>query len=324
MHIPAFHQHQDMLQLLPGGQAYLNTEIKHLKTHTWCCCYVLYNCLSLGCPIPANQQQWAPVLSAAAVRLVLELQLLAAAEYQRWQQQQLLQQEELPAADAVNLICESTKLLHTLIRAVAQVSGSCLPPEVLQQTGLQLLQALAAPLQQLQQCSDERFQKHAQRLSSSHVPGHMGEACSVLLTAACGPSCKGMSDDDGELSECYQGCVLNLMCVQPIDISTAMTMVVVLHRPFKCWSCNFALPWSPAVPCVYKTVNSKLSEELLHYAVSITAQKSCQWQGCRVIVASHAPYTPVPSAPFLLVADVRDKQLQQLAAAHPITLHGTC
>jgi hypothetical protein len=92
------------------------------------------------------------VLSAAAARLVLELQLLAAGEVQRQQQQQ--QPEQL---HAVGLMLDCHNMLVYQIRALSHIgcsssssSSSCLPPEVLQQAGLQLLQALAAPLQHLQ------------------------------------------------------------------------------------------------------------------------------------------------------------------------------
>jgi hypothetical protein len=90
------------------------------------------------------------VLSAAAIRLVLELQLLAASAAQRLQQQQDLQQLKKPK-DVTILLSTSNGLLHAMIRAFLQAnSSSCLPPEVLQQAGLQLLQALSAPIQQLQ------------------------------------------------------------------------------------------------------------------------------------------------------------------------------
>jgi hypothetical protein len=176
--IPAFHQHQDMLQLLPGGQAYLGAaatavaakchsdddalrvNTKHLRWWTYGLTFSLYDSLkhSLGQPLPIQSTLLA---SSAAVRLVLEMQLLAAADLQRQQQT-----GQIPVADqtdlyrkrvrerhedAARLLLNSTQLLHLQIRASVQASGSsCLPPEVLQQAGLQLLQALAAPVQQLQ------------------------------------------------------------------------------------------------------------------------------------------------------------------------------
>jgi hypothetical protein len=208
--IPAFHQQQDMLQLLPGGQAYLDAaaalesagearcqasegqKVYWFRMRTRRYCSVLSNILLLSCFQPDQQQS--TVLSAAAVRLVLQLQLLAAAEHQQWQQQQqqqLLHQEGEAAAgpsDAVGLLVCSTQLLHTQIRAVAQSSSSCLPPEVLQQAGLQLLQALAAPLQQVQLCDDNYLLGYAKEESRSCLEGSMSEACHVLVTAACGPA----------------------------------------------------------------------------------------------------------------------------------------
>jgi hypothetical protein len=176
--IPAFHHHQDMLQLLPGGQAYLDAaatavaakchseddslrvNTKHLRWWTYGLTFSLYDSLkhSLGQPLPIQSTLLA---SSAAVRLVLEMQLLAAADLQRQQQT-----GQIPVADQTDLyrkrvrekhedaarsLLHSTQLLHLQIRDSLQASSSsCLPPEVLQQAGLQLLQALAAPVQQLQ------------------------------------------------------------------------------------------------------------------------------------------------------------------------------
>jgi hypothetical protein len=211
LHIPAFHT--DMLQLLPGGQAYLNaaaaaaaacgvlncsTEDEQLWFTAASCCSGMAQSVSRG---SAHLRQ-AHVVSAAAVRLVLELQLLAAAEHQRWLQQQQhseqqQQQDELGAVLS-NLLTNNGVLLHVLIRAVAQGSSSCLPPEVLQQAGLQLLQALAAPLQQLQLSGHSMLLEYAQQLSSGGSRGHPGEACNALVTAACGPA---RQDMDGKLPQ---------------------------------------------------------------------------------------------------------------------------
>jgi hypothetical protein len=198
--IPAYHQSQDMLQLLPGGQAYLDAAAASFNTvnsgcrasqgcleaqkHAKNCCYALSSIMMSGCFTEADQQQ-ASVLSAAAVRVVLELQLLAAAEHQRSQQEDAAAEGTTVAAD---LLHRSTQLLHILIRAVAQASGSCLPPEVLQQAGLQLLQALAAPLQQVQLSSKGHLRERAEAESIDGMNGGMGEACHVLVTAACGPA----------------------------------------------------------------------------------------------------------------------------------------
>jgi hypothetical protein len=43
------------------------------------------------------------------------------------------------------LALQSWHVLGGLIKLLVATFGSCLPPEVLQQAGLQLLQALAAP-----------------------------------------------------------------------------------------------------------------------------------------------------------------------------------
>jgi hypothetical protein len=91
-------------------------------------------------------------LSPAAVRLVLELLLLVSALMQRRRTASQQQQQQRVDHDyGESLLLQANQVLHIQIRAVLQVTGaSCLPPEVLQQAGLQLLQALAAPLQQLQ------------------------------------------------------------------------------------------------------------------------------------------------------------------------------
>jgi hypothetical protein len=163
--IPAFHQ--EMLQLLPGGQAYVDAtapsgdQSSRQSTRTMLAyrCATALNIVMQQLLDSASRdtehagKQWlnkdAPVLSAAAVQLVLELQLLAAGEMQRQRQQQ----QQLGTAA---LLLNCNVLLTAQIKALAQIgydSSSCLPPEVLQQAGLQLLQALAAPLQQLQLCS---------------------------------------------------------------------------------------------------------------------------------------------------------------------------
>jgi hypothetical protein len=238
--IPAFHKHQDMLQLLPGGQAFVDvaaalysddvagsqaTESQKVQEHGWRCCSALICIILLSCFQPAGQQR-SPVLSAAAVRLVLELQLLAAAEHQRSHQQQQKREDEAavgkPTA-AVVLLVASVRLLHTLIRAVAQASGSCLPPEVLQQAGLQLLQALAAPLQQVQLCDEKHLLGYAKEESRSCLEGSMSEACHVLVTAACGPA--AAPDVQGEISIFWQMLVALL---------AATATVMASYLPWQC------------------------------------------------------------------------------------------
>jgi hypothetical protein len=190
--IPAFHQHQDMLQLLPGGQAYLDAVPEWFKarwhrgnssaeveaertngiahqTHaltqlmTVHLRYLVEAEQGRGPEDSSSSRTSAvsedPVLSAAAVRLVLELQLLAASWLQRRrsapQQQQQQQQGAEQEQDVVEVfLLQCNELLQVQIRAFLQTSR-CLPPEVLQQAGLQLLQALAAPLQQLQMSHPE-------------------------------------------------------------------------------------------------------------------------------------------------------------------------
>jgi hypothetical protein len=190
--IPAFHQHPDMLQLLPGGQEYLDAAavisagwglsdaetVLQLQDMAASCshfisCYLRHTLASssgqqelksdtvvltaAGRLVLELPLQRIKVVTAAAVRLVLELQLLAAKAVQRERQnqvqpcsQQLQQQVEQVARHSHMLLSSSTQLLEMQIKALAVTEGGCLPPEVLQGAGLQLLQALTAPLQQLQ------------------------------------------------------------------------------------------------------------------------------------------------------------------------------
>jgi hypothetical protein len=168
--IPAFHQHQDMLQLLPGGRAYLVAAAAWVVPNS----SQGYARVSLGDRMqeasafaqaliaPHYHQQLtsdAPVLSAAAVRLVLELPLLAAGEVQQQRQQPAsdARQQAGTAAGALQsdadsaqkLLLECNLLLHQIVRSNGLLRGVSLPPELLQQHGLQLLQALAAPVQQV-------------------------------------------------------------------------------------------------------------------------------------------------------------------------------
>jgi hypothetical protein len=154
--IPAFHL--DML--LPGGQAYLDAAaavlpaldadegMHDLMLQINVAVAVLAACLhEWGCSNVSDQTCNAAMLSPAAVRLMLELQLLVAGEVQRQQQQQ-------PTGHpvALALLSNCNIVLAKQIRTAMRHSGSCLPPEVLQQAGLQLLQALAAPVQLLKLC----------------------------------------------------------------------------------------------------------------------------------------------------------------------------
>jgi hypothetical protein len=202
--IPAFHQHQDMLQLLPGGQAYLDAAGKAAAAS---CEPVLagapdvgFRAYMYGVALDISLHQScvpqqstlavhrdAPVLLAAAVRLVLELQLLAAAAVQRQQQQQHDTMLDSPDEAPVYLLQVSNSLLHNQIKAILQAGDSCLPPEVLQQAGLQLLQALAAPLQQLQltECNDPWWDAAVQA-AAAHQFGSFSQQLLALGAAAPG------------------------------------------------------------------------------------------------------------------------------------------
>jgi hypothetical protein len=116
-----------------------------------------------------QQQENAPAPIAAAIKLALELQLLAADQTQHWRQQQQQgsrqgRQAAAGANSASSLLFNSDWLLLVLLRSAleadSRLSSSGLPPELLQQAGLQLLQALAAPLQQLQLGSPEDTLHH--------------------------------------------------------------------------------------------------------------------------------------------------------------------
>jgi hypothetical protein len=218
--IAAFHQ--DMLQLVPGGQAYLEAaaglasswgpvgEMRSVQIHgaASCCCYIVAHYLRHSLKSVSGQQQLrmdAVVVSAAAVRLVLELQLLAAGAVQRQRQHQVAQQQQQRALTADDkyvtsaLLMNSTELLDMLIRALAATVRGCLPPEVLQQARLQLLQALAAPLQQLQLSGpgDSFYDSVA---SCDKGLASVGEdALYGLLTAACGAEM--MDSEDGEADQ---------------------------------------------------------------------------------------------------------------------------
>jgi hypothetical protein len=164
--IPAFHQ--DVLSLLPGGQAYLEAAAVFADDH-WqgdteqlrleCCADALRfasmlgaaECLDDDCCTAAMLSSNAQLLSAAAIKLMLELQLLAAGFRQHQRQSKQQQHWEHQGDDSKLLLLQCNIILRKQVWANLQATGSsCLPPEVLQQAGLQLLQALAAPLQHLQ------------------------------------------------------------------------------------------------------------------------------------------------------------------------------
>jgi hypothetical protein len=219
--IPAFHQ--DMLQLLPGGQAYLDAAATFADQHfngdaavlTQQCCYQAAGYVAgLGIPQGLAEHEVcscvsrdAPMLSSAAIKLVLELQLLAAGVLQRLRlsKQQQLQQSRYGSTqkDGSMLLIWCNILLRQQVWAILQATGSsCLPPEVLQQAGLQLLQALAAPLQQLQ------LEGQAGELAGvvALFPQHAGmnEQLYVLRAAAAGLASPGLQDGQGKTG-CYNG-----------------------------------------------------------------------------------------------------------------------
>jgi hypothetical protein len=202
--IPAFHQ--DMLQLLPGGQAYLDAATEaaagwrlsyDLQGVAADCCHSISK--YLGCHLESitGQQQIsrnAVLVSGAAVRLALELTLLASAvlqrrrEQQRRQQQQQQQQVFTPEDHIADHFAVGTwELLRLQIKALfaaSRTTGSCLPPEVLQQAGLQLLQALATPLQQWQLSRTGDSFLHAAAVAGA-LPV-FGDTLQWLVMAACG------------------------------------------------------------------------------------------------------------------------------------------
>jgi hypothetical protein len=199
LRIPAFHQ--DMLQLLPGGQDYLDAaadwaaakwgsdedeRLEQGREQAAVCVQILGAVFSQCKSVPDQRRNSsAPALSAVAVRLMLQLQLLAAGELQRQQQQQPGRQNQT----AYLLMSCNCALLTQLQAAVQAAGGSRLPPEVLQQAGLQLLQALAAPLQQLQALTAPVQQLPPQEAASMEQLGIKGDLemqLYALMAAAAG------------------------------------------------------------------------------------------------------------------------------------------
>jgi hypothetical protein len=220
--IPAFHQ--DMLQLLPGGQAYLDAAAKeaagcgwtgeeftlHLCAYADDCCRTINNYLYHQFQSIEGQQQISrsALVSGAAVRLVLELTLLASGAVQRQREQHRQQQQQQASTpDARTAIDDfalrTREVLGLQIRAMVATSRSCLPPEVLQQAGLQLLQALAAPLQQwqLSRIGDSSLHQAAVTGASPHV----GDTLQLLVAAACGAQATPSQPAIGELYRWISG-----------------------------------------------------------------------------------------------------------------------
>jgi hypothetical protein len=259
--IPAFHQHQDMLQLLPGGQAYLDTAGEEAAACAASECALEFgqrcglrarifsaalqvslrhSCIpQQGNSTVSLRQCDAPVLSAAAVRLVLELQLLAAGAVQCLQQQQhgdnnLL---NLSLKCLHRLLLATNALLQRQIKAMLQVESSCLPPEVLQQAGLQLLQALAALLQQLQLTAGEgHWGANAEELaasSASHgVLAHRIFCEQLLALTAAAPGTPFSELAQANTGEALQLCQADRFLDMPVE--------PVLERLPKQVACLFA------------------------------------------------------------------------------------
>jgi hypothetical protein len=124
----------------------------------------------------------APALSAAAVRLVLELQLLAAGAMQRQQQQHGSSGQQAAGPPGV-LLLHCNTLLQAQISALAQTGSNGVLAQLLQQHGLRLLQSLAAPVQQLQlRCSDNDVYVQSVEAALGDLP----EQLSVLRAASSG------------------------------------------------------------------------------------------------------------------------------------------
>jgi hypothetical protein len=229
--IPAFHQ--DMLQLLPGGQAYLDAaaeeaagwglsgEANAVQLHTIASnyCHSINHYLNRHFESIAGQQQFSKnaLLSTAAVPLMLELQLLASGAVQRQREQhrqqqqqqqqqrrrqQALTQEDLAITDQLAL--QSWHVLGGQIKLLVAASRSCLPLEMLQQAGLQLLQALAAPLQQWQLSrTGDSFLRTA---AAAGVLSLFGDTLHVLVTGACGAQPTQSREPDGKFDQ-HSSCV---------------------------------------------------------------------------------------------------------------------
>jgi hypothetical protein len=202
--VPAYHQ--GMAQLLPGGLAHTQAAaevivnavapgIGNLHGYLWHareCAVALQSSLFLrlhcssssggGSSSSSSQQRSSspPEVSAAAIKLVLELQLLAASLVQRQQQQGQQELQQL----AARLVLISNTLLQRTVRVVLEVtSGRRLLPEVLQQAGLQLLQALAAPLQLLQLGSSDDLLSMSEAFAADEQPYTVLEQQLYLLRA---------------------------------------------------------------------------------------------------------------------------------------------
>jgi TolA-binding protein len=167
----------------------------------------------------------AALLSPQGVRLLLQMQLLAAGRVQRQsrlrqqqrtvskekkdkmekqsrQQQQQSQEEfdpqELNSHEQATLLIRTSAVLGLVIKTAVRGGSSSLPVEVLQQASLQLLQALAAPMQQrLLSKAGDPFVSEREALLRSHstLYGAVLHTQYSLRAAACGLG--------GPSSECF-------------------------------------------------------------------------------------------------------------------------
>jgi hypothetical protein len=237
--IPAFHE--DVATLLPGGQGYMQAAAdalaglqgsRHDKMHalrdmaadvmtTWQ--FALLEIVgsaasSRGSRGSQTLDNIAALLSQQGVRLLLQMQLLAAGRVQRQsrlrqqqrtekkqkkeqtrqQQQQQHSKEEFDPREQdghyqATLLIRTSAVLGIVIKTAVH-GGSRSPPgstwhEVPQQTGLQLLQALAAPMQQrlLSKAGDPFVSECEDLLSSnSTLYGAVLHTQFSLRAAACG------------------------------------------------------------------------------------------------------------------------------------------
>jgi hypothetical protein len=184
--------------------------------------------------------------------LVLELQLLAAGQVQRQRQHP----EAVGDADAdwqrdwlTQVLFWSNVLLQHQTRAILQAGSSCLPPEVLEHAGLQLLQALAAPVQQLQQLqlssasSADSFLQHLLLTEQGSQ-----EQLYILRAAASGME---PADDLCECSRDWQGVgpharwlLRDVQCV----FSSSTHLILLVHSACQ----SSCLACSTAVCCVFE------------------------------------------------------------------------
>jgi len=126
-----------------------------------------------------------------------------------------------------SLMLDTSQLLLMQMRAVLQAGSSgCLPPEVLQQAGLQLLQALAALLQQLQLA-------HPGSSSVAGLPDAWGNHVSQQLLAlrAAGAGLASMQAGDAGEHCCCCCCCCCSFCVLLISCMMVRQQLFVVPGP---------------------------------------------------------------------------------------------